>query len=1245
SVANLQPQPSLNSIQSSPGPKRSTNTLKKWLTSPVRRLNSGKTESHIKKQKKVRDGRKSFDLGSPKTGDETTPQGDSADEKSKKGWGEDEPDEESHTPLPPPMKIFDNDPTQDDMSSSLLAARQSSSDVPTAADLVSAIEKLVKTKLTLEGGSYRGGLKDATGCLNEGMMPSTPPRNLEEEQKAKAMRGRMFVLNELVQTEKDYVKDLGTVVEGFMKRMEEKGVSEDMKGKDKIVFGNIHQIYDWHKDFFLAELEKCLQEPERLAQLFIKHERRLHMYVVYCQNKPRSEYIVAEYETYFEEVQQEISQRLTISDFLIKPIQRITKYQLLLKDFLRYSEKAGLECSEIEKAVELMCLVPKRCNDMMNLGRLQGFEGKLTAQGKLLQQDTFYVTEQDSGVQSRPKERRVFLFEQIVIFSELLRKGSLTPGYMFKKSIKMNYLIIEENVDNDPCKFALMSRETSERVILQAANPEIQQAWVQDINQVLDTQRDFLNALQSPIEYQRKECSSAVLRPQAGRVPQPNTRPHSSIPVGSEKPLKATSRNPSLPPLKISTSNGSTGYEHSQPGDKYEQSKTDLGGCNGTSSMVVIKDYYALKEDEICVNQGEVVQILAINQQNMFLVYQPANDDSPAAEGWIPGSILAPLPKSTADNSDGSIKKSCSWHTLRMRKRAEKESSGKNEANGPRKSKDILGNKVSVKDTNSSEESECDDLDPNTSVVCVCPHVFFFTVAPEFLVPLVDITCLLGDTVMLQCKVCGRPKPTITWKGPDQNILDNDNSTATYTVSSCDSGELTLKICNLMPQDSGIYTCVATNEHGTASTSATVKVQGVPAAPNRPIAQERSCTSVILRWLPPTSTGNCTISGYTVEYREEGSQVWQQSVASTLDTYLVIEDLSPGCQYQFRVSASNPWGISLPSDPSEFVRLPEYDSAADGATISWKENFDLAYAELHEIGRGRFSIVKKCVHKATRKDVAVKFISKKMKKKEQAAHEAALLQHLQHPQYITIHDTYESPTSYILVLELMDDGRLLDYLMNHDELMEEKVAFYIRDTMEALQYLHNCRVAHLDIKPENLLIDLRIPVPRVKIIDLEDAVQITGHYHVHHLLGNPEFAAPEVIQGLPVSLSTDIWSIGVLTYVMLSGVSPFLDESKEETCINVCRVDFSFPHEYFSDVSHAARDFINVILQEDFRRRPTAATCLQHPWLQAHNGSYSKIPLDTSRLASFIERRRHQYDVHPVPSVKSFLLSRMKPGT
>uniref|UniRef100_A0A3P8NUB3 DH domain-containing protein n=1 Tax=Astatotilapia calliptera TaxID=8154 RepID=A0A3P8NUB3_ASTCA len=356
----------------------------------------------------------------------------------------------------------------------------------------------------------------------------------------------LFVLNELIQTEKDYVKDLGIVVEGFMKRIEEKGVPDDMKGKDKIVFGNIHQIYDWHRDFFVGELEKCLDDHEHLPELFIKHERRLHMYVVYCQNKPKSEFIVAEYDTYFDGIQQDIQSRLSISDFLIKPIQRITKYQLLLKDFLKYSSKAGMDCEQIEKAVGLMSQVPKLCNDMMNLGRLQGFEGKLTSQGKLLQQETFFVTVQDAGVLSRSKERRVFLFEQIVIFSELLRKGSSTPGYQFKKSIKVSYLGLEDS----------LSRGSSERFTLQAANVDIKQVWVQHIQELLDAQSNFLSALQSPIVYHNQQSgggnSSSLTRNRSSSGNQTTASSHSrpSSVVG----LCSTEKGKSQ--VKVSTSNG-----------------------------------------------------------------------------------------------------------------------------------------------------------------------------------------------------------------------------------------------------------------------------------------------------------------------------------------------------------------------------------------------------------------------------------------------------------------------------------------------------------------------------------------------------------------------------------------------------------------------------------------------------------------------------------------------------------------
>uniref|UniRef100_A0A674C242 non-specific serine/threonine protein kinase n=1 Tax=Salmo trutta TaxID=8032 RepID=A0A674C242_SALTR len=1039
SVASLQPQASQSSIHSSsPGPKRSGNTLKKWLTSPVRRLSHGSSIKKLPNKHKKRDGRKSIDLGPP----ESALHGESVDERGRKegplsksssgmqSGGEEEPEDDSHTPLPPPMEI----------------------------------------------------IKD----------PSTS-----------STRAHAGVTSRCVQN-------------GTLLCSGQKYFPEDMKGKDKMVFGNIHQIYDWHRDFFVGELEKCLEDNEHLPELFIKHERRLHMYVVYCQNKPKSEFIVAEYDTFFEGLQQEISSRLGISDFLIKPIQRITKYQLLLKDFLKYSSKAGLDCQELEKAVGLMSQVPKLCNDMMNLGRLQGYEGKLTSQGKLLQQETFFVTEQDTGVLSRSKERRVFLFEQIVIFSELLRKGSSTPGYQFKKSIKVSYLGLEEHVDNDPCKFVLSCRGSAERFTLQAANLDIKQVWVQHVSQVLDAQSNFLSALQSPIEYQKEKGSSHSLtrNPSGSRPNSCNSRPLSSSSVGAEKPpLAGPGQTPT--PLERSTSNGSPCFDPTKHSESYDSSRVSPkhdGGCNGMSStMMVTQDYSALKENEICVIQGEMVQIMATNQQNMYLVYRSANSQSPAAEGWIPGHILGPLTKT----------KSLSWNTLRSRKRTEKDINGKGGdakvENGLRKPKEILSTKVTV-----------EIMNPN----------FIQEVAPEFLIPLADVTCAFGETVVLCCKVCGRPKPNITLKGPDQSPVVNN---CRFTINIRDTGDILLKICNLMPQDTGIYTCVAVNDHGTASSSASIKVQA---------------------------------------------------------------------------------------------------STYDGMSIQWKDNFESSFTEICEIGRGRFSVVRKCLNKASKKEVAVKYITKKMQKKEQVDHEADILSHVQHPQLVALTDTYESPTSLMLVFEL-EGGRLLDYLVAHDELMEEKVAFFVKDTLEALQHLHTCRVAHLDLKPENLLVDLHVPVPSIKLIDFGDAVQVSRHRYVHLLLGNPEFAAPELIQGTAVSLSTDVWSAGVLAYVMLSGVSPFLDETLEETCVNICKLDFCFPEDYFQGVSQAARDFISSTLQQDPRKRPIATICLQHPWVSAHSGDYSKTPLDTGRLASFIDRRRQLHDVRPVTNIKGLLTRSM----
>ncbi|KAI1243145.1 hypothetical protein IHE44_0000726, partial [Lamprotornis superbus] len=1300
SVTSLQPH--MIGAQSSPGPKRPGNTLRKWLTSPVRRLSSGKADGHVKKlahkHKKSREVRKSADAGSQKDSDDSaaTPQDETVEERGRneglssgtlskssssgmQSCGEEEGEEGADAvPLPPPMAIQQHSllqpDSQDDKTSSRLLVRPTSSETPSAAELVSAIEELAledrpSSLLVDQGDSSSPSFNPSDNSL----LSSSSPIDEMEERKSSSLKRRHYVLQELVETERDYVRDLGY---GYMALMKEDGVPDDMKGKDKIVFGNIHQIYDWHRDFFLGELEKCLEDPEKLGSLFVKHERRLHMYIVYCQNKPKSEHIVSEYiDTFFEDLKQRLGHRLQLTDLLIKPVQRIMKYQLLLKDFLKYSKKANLDTTELEKAVEVMCIVPKRCNDMMNVGRLQGFDGKIVAQGKLLLQDTFLVTDQDAGLLPRCKERRVFLFEQIVIFSELLdkKKGFSMPGFLFKNSIKVSCLSLEENVDSDPCKFALTSRtgDVTETFILHSASPGVRQLWIHEINQILENQRNFLNALTSPIEYQRNHSSGgggggsssgnsggpgscsgipSSSRSRPSRIPQP-VRHHSPVLVSSaasaqaeadkmsgmsihnhslphyntslETSLSQPDRHPpsaepdgpqreaeQIPKMKViesprktagnisgsadgaqkdsrgisedsrtRNSIGSLTLEKPRPGaispmnsplsttfpspfgketfppssplqkgsfwssipaspasrpgsftfpgdndslqrqvhrhSSHSKDTDRMSTCSSTSeqsvhstqsngsesssssnisTMLVTHDYTAVKEDEINVYQGEVVQILASNQQNMFLVFRAATDQCPAAEGWIPGYVLGHTSAIIIDNPDGTIKKSTSWHTaLRLRKKSEKkDKDGKREGkleNGYRKSREGLANKVSVK-----------LLNPN----------YIYDVPPEFIIPLSEVTCETGETIVLRCKVCGRPKASVTWKGPDHNTLSNDGH---HSISYSDLGEASLKIVGVTAEDDG-----------------------------------------------------------------------------------------PG---------------------------------SDGIMVIWKDNFDSHYSEVAELGRGRFSVVKKCDQKGTKRAVATKFVNKKLMKRDQVTHELGVMQNLQHPQLIGLLDTFETSTNYIL-------GRLLDYVVRWGNLTEGKIRLYLGEILEAVQYLHNCRIAHLDLKPENILVDQSSTKPTIKLADFGDAVQLNTTYYIHQLLGNPEFAAPEIILGNPVSLTSDVWSIGVLTYVLLSGVSPFLDESVEETCLNICRLDFSFPDDYFKGVSQKAKDFVCFLLQDDPAKRPSAALALQEQWLQLGN-SKNADSIDISRLTSFIERRKHQNDVRPIRSIKNFLQSRLLP--
>lgn len=335
------------------------------------------------------------------------------------------------------------------------------------------------------------------------------------------LKKRQYVLQELIDTEEAYVRDLSMIVEGYIAAIRDPDceilMPEDLKdGKDKLVFGNIEVIYDWHKNFFLKSLKQAVENPVQLASLFKRYERKLQMYIIYCKNKHVSEYIVSEYlETYFEDLRVKLGQKLQLCDLLIKPVQRIMKYQLMLKDILKYTERAGLtaEIEPLRAAYKIMVVVPKTANDMMDVGRLQGFEGKITAQGKLLFHGILTVSDYgQTSVVGKNKDLHVFFFEQSIIFSEVVGKKTqfTSPQYIYKAHLQVNKMNLKPEGD---C-FILEStdpKNTNLSFTCQAATEELQEQWLMTIRDILQTQRDFLKAIQSPIAYQKELTKEASL--------------------------------------------------------------------------------------------------------------------------------------------------------------------------------------------------------------------------------------------------------------------------------------------------------------------------------------------------------------------------------------------------------------------------------------------------------------------------------------------------------------------------------------------------------------------------------------------------------------------------------------------------------------------------------------------------------------------------------------------------------------
>uniref|UniRef100_A0A8C5M4E9 non-specific serine/threonine protein kinase n=1 Tax=Leptobrachium leishanense TaxID=445787 RepID=A0A8C5M4E9_9ANUR len=254
------------------------------------------------------------------------------------------------------------------------------------------------------------------------------------------------------------------------------------------------------------------------------------------------------------------------------------------------------------------------------------------------------------------------------------------------------------------------------------------------------------------------------------------------------------------------------------------------------------------------------------------------------------------------------------------------------------------------------------------------------------------------------------------------------------------------------------------------------------------------------------------------------------------------------------------------------------------------------YSISEELGSGQFAIVKRCQEKKTGVNYAAKFIKKRQSRasrrgvtREEIEREVNILREIKHPNIVTLHDVYENKTDVVLILELVSGGELFDFLAQKESLSEEEATRFIKQILEGVNYLHTRKIAHFDLKPENImLLDKTIPVPHIKLIDFGLAHKIEDGVEFKNIFGTPEFVAPEIVNYEPLGLAVDMW---------LSGASPFLGDNKQETLSNITAVNYEFDEEFFSHTSDLAKDFIAKLLVKDTRKRLSIPDALSHPWI------------------------------------------------
>ncbi|XP_014268154.2 proto-oncogene DBL isoform X3 [Maylandia zebra] len=470
---------------------------------------------------------------------------------------------------------------------------------------------------------------------------------------------KRHVMRELIETERIYVEELLSVLLGYRAEMDNPALSgvlpPILRSKRDILFGNMPEIYNFHSRVFLQDLEGCLEAPEAVGACFLERKESFQMYESYCQNKLRSEALWRQFSDcgFFLECQKKLEHKLGLDSYLLKPIQRLTKYQLLLKELIKYSTDCE-GTSELQGALAAMLDLLKSVNDSMHQIAITGYEGDICELGRVLMQGSFSVwishkkgpTRMKEMARFKPMQRHLFLYERALLLCKRREEHGdgcdKTPSYSFKHCLKMTAVGITENVKGDVKKFEIWYSGREEVYVVQAPTVEVKMAWLNELRRILTNQQKMLRdeayqhghivdhmPLSPPLsESKQQRASVSSEETESGRS-SPDPQPHSPKHQHNRRSWPGA-------PHSVDICEGLEewpgGRDPFHPSDTEEEVLVQLS----PGRYRVLADCLQNGPDSIIIKRGDVIQLQCEDNRGRWLVKNVTLQQ----EGFLPAATL-----------------------------------------------------------------------------------------------------------------------------------------------------------------------------------------------------------------------------------------------------------------------------------------------------------------------------------------------------------------------------------------------------------------------------------------------------------------------------------------------------------------------------------------------------------------------------------------------------------------------------